>query len=172
MNATLVQYVVRAEAETDPVSALAMLREYSDVKTYSKTLRSITGDWARRDPEAYLSYALENEGVEGLLNAVDDATMTWYSDHPEEAMDWVSSIERSDIYDLGVQGIAMQLANKDPRAALAMSDSISDDRKEFVRLQITANWVLQDKSQLEQILAEVKLSKASEVRIRQYADRM
>jgi len=172
MNATLVQYVVRAEAETDPVSALAMLREYSDVKTYSKTLRSITSDWANRDPKAYLSYALDNEGVEGLLNAVSDATMSWYSDHPEEAMDWVSSIERSDIYDLGVQGIAMQLANKDPRAALAMSDSISDDRKEFVRLQITANWVLQDKSQLEQILAEVKLSEASEVRIRQYADRM
>ena len=66
----------------------------------------------------------------------------------------------------------MELANKDPRAALVLSDSISDDRKEFVRLQITANWVSQDKSQLEQILAEVKLSEASEVRIRQYADRM
>ncbi len=172
MIATLVRYVARVEAKIDPVAALATLQSYADVKSYDRTMRNITDTWIEDSPEDYLNYAIDNNEIEGLAVNVSSAAMVWYESKPEAVMDWLSNAAEGDVRDRGYVGVSFSIARNSPREALALTDSISGPRKEEAKIQITARWVSQDKSRLEAILAEVKLKKESEERIRRYVDRM
>jgi hypothetical protein len=166
--ASLVKRLVRSKRREEPEAALALLEQYSDIDSYAASMRGVASRWGRRNPEEMLAYVIDNPDVKGLVNSVNLVTSSWYQKRPEEVLQWLDSVTRQDVKDKGFTGIAEAMANQDPAAALEVTESISEDRRENVRVQIVTGWVMKNTSRMEEILSQVKLSDEGQACVRRY----
>lgn len=135
---------IRALAKSDPEAATLYFGQIRSVDAKRNVGWAIAGELARRDPDAALAWARENELTDypflqmNVLQAIA-------SDDPQRAMDMALALPNSETKSRLVSQVIQGIAHHSPTDAIAYLDEIENPRqKEAAGQQLLQTWIQTD----------------------------
>lgn len=110
--AALMQPIVRARAETDPLAALDWVEGFA-ASERAASLQIVAGAWARTDPRSAAETMLAR-GYEGRESAIDTAVREWARRDPQAVAHWVATSNNEELARRSVNGLLPAWTDRDP----------------------------------------------------------
>ena len=171
IQSLLIVELAQWKARNNPVKTLEWLEEYSNTTGYAGAVNRVTNTWANSDPKNMLLFAQAHADERAVVRSVKHATRSWYGSKPEEAKDWVLSLDdNSPVRNMALIGITSAMVYKQPRDAYELAQTIQGNQRNNTVVNIVSRWALSSPQDLEDILASVDLDDPSKTRVRNYVE--
>jgi len=160
---------VRALAKTDTEAAMLYFEQIRSVDARRSIGSAIAEELARRDPDAALTWAQENEfGQFPFLQMSVLGTIA--SEDPQRAMDEALALPNSEMKAQLVSQVIQKIANNNPVEAVAYLDEIDNARQKLLAGQnLLQTWIRNDAgAAMEWVLGEDEDTRADLLQMAQH----
>ncbi len=135
---------IRALAKADPEAATRYFEQVRSIDARRNVGWAIAGELARRDPDAALAWAQENE-VTGYPFLQMNVLQSIASDDPQRAMDMALALPNSETKSRLVSQVIQRIASHSPTDAIAYLDEIGNPRqREAAGQHLLESWIRND----------------------------